>query len=396
MRRWGLLGSVVLAAVGAAATSGPPHDTPSLLPLAAAMLQPRDAPELKALPKLAERLARGPHDYLRGTNALFLRALCERYEEAVKSLPAVTLHGDAHVEQYSVTDRGRGLTDFDDSAVGSAFIDLARFATSIRIAMEQRGWPDADGMIRSFLDGYTRALRAPKTVAVEPAAVVRIRKSFDPNRMALLANAEKLMVPLPAEQQPHADQLQHVALVLGEASNRSPAFFQVKKLGGLTIGIGSAADEKYLMRIEGPTPAPDDDLMLELKEVKPLPDLPCIYGVRDAARVLLGEKLIAYEQFAVSGSLQAGGRFFWFHTWTDHYAELKIDTSFEDPSELREVVYDAGVQLGRGHPRRVAGDEAANLRRTLLKNVDKAPIYPVSADFAAAIRDAWQAFKPKS
>lgn len=404
MFRWGLLGCLILSACAATASPAqapePPLQSPSAAPtpvllsrLAAALLEPKDAPELVALPKLRDRLAKGPHDYMRGTNALFLRALCEQFEDALKTLPAVTLHGDAHIEQYSVTDRGRGLADFDDAAIGSAFIDLVRFATSIRLAMAQRGWPDSERMIGWFLDGYTKSLRAPNTVAVEPAAVARIRNGFDKNRMAQLATTEKLMVPLPPEQQPKPEQLQHVALVLGEASHRSPAFFQVKKIGGLTIGIGSAADEKYLMRIEGPTPAPEDDLMLEMKEVKALPEIPCIYGTRDAARVLLGEKTIAYEQFTVSGSLVAGDRYFWFHTWTDHYAEMKIDKSFENAGELREVVYDAGVQLGRGHPRRLSGDSADSLRRTLLKNVGKAPILPVSAAFADAMRDAWQVFK---
>ena len=379
---------------GAQLPSPSPSASPAPLPpLAQALLEKPDAPALVALPKLRARLEHSPHDYLRGTNALFVKALCERYEPQLRLLPAVTLHGDAHIEQYSVTDRGRGLSDFDDSAVGSAFIDLVRFATSIRLAMEQRGWADADKMIQWFLDGYVKALRAPKMVAVEPAAVGRIRKGFDPNRMAQLASAEQLMVPLPPADAPTPEALAHTALVLGEAANRSPAFFQVKKMGALTIGIGSAADEKYLMRIEGPTPAPQDDLMLEIKEVKPLPNLPCIYGVPDAARVIIAERAIAYEQFSVSGSLIGGAKNFWFHTWTDHYAELRIDKSFANPGELHEIVYDAGVQLGRGHPRRLSGANAENLRKSLMKSLGKAPVAAVSAEFAAALTSAWRTFR---
>lgn len=392
MRASRLLAVVLLAppVVGTGITAG------ANASLAEMLLQPRSAPELVAMPKLREKLEKGPHDYLRGTNALFVRAVCERYEPALKSLPAVTLHGDAHIEQYSVTDRGRGLNDFDDSAIGSAFIDLVRFATSIRLTTAQRGWPDADKLIDAFLNGYEKALRAPSTIAAEPAAVSRIRKTFDSDRIAQLARAEQMMVPLPPERQPPPEHLAHVALVLGEAAHRSPAFFHVKKMGGLTIGIGSAADEKYLMRIEGPTSAPGDDMMLEIKEVKPLPAVNCIYGVRDATRVLLAEKSLAYEPFAIIGSLVAGDRYFWFHTWTSHYAEMKIDKSFENAGELREVVYDAGVQLGRGHPGRVSEDAAAELRKVLLKNVRKAPIVSASAELAAATREAWQTFKAAS
>ncbi len=393
MGRSVLCGLLLSAALQPAATETPAASPP---PLAATLVLPSNAPELTAMPELRGRLEKSPHDYLRGTNALFQRLLCERYGPALGTLPAVTLHGDAHIEQYSVTDRGRGLTDFDDSAVGSAFIDLVRFATSIRLAVEKRGWPGAEEMIRAFLDGYAKALRRPDTVAIEPAVVARIRRGFDPNRMAQLARAEALMTPLPPERQPRPEELDHVASVLGAASNGSSSFFRVKNIGALGIGIGSAADEKYLMRIEGPTAAPEDDLMLEMKEVRPLPGIPCVYGVRDAARVLLGQKVIAYEPFAVIGSLAAGDRHFWFHTWTDHYTELRIDRSFENPGELREVVYDAGVQLGRGHPRRLARGDAADLRKTLLRNLPKAPLTTVSSELAGAVREAWKAFKTKS
>ena len=42
-------------------------------------------------------------------------------------MPTVTLHGDPHLEQYAVTDAGRGLTDFDDASKGPAILDLVRF-----------------------------------------------------------------------------------------------------------------------------------------------------------------------------------------------------------------------------------------------------------------------------
>ena len=41
-------------------------------------------------------------------------------------------------------------------------------------------------------------------------------------------------------------------------------FFATKRVGRLHAGIGSALNEKYLMRVEGATPAPDDDVILEV------------------------------------------------------------------------------------------------------------------------------------
>ena len=39
-------------------------------------------------------------------------------------------------------------------------------------------------------------------------------------------------------------------------------FFEVKQIGAITMGVGSALDEKYLIIFEGETPAAADDLAL--------------------------------------------------------------------------------------------------------------------------------------
>ncbi len=57
--------------------------------------------------------------------------MCETLEQALAGTPTVNLHGDPHVEQYSVTESGRGLTDFDDASTGPAALDIVRFAVSI-------------------------------------------------------------------------------------------------------------------------------------------------------------------------------------------------------------------------------------------------------------------------
>ena len=47
----------------------------------------------------------------------------------------------------------------------------------------------------------------------------------------------------------------------------TPAFLTRKKVGWLRMGIGSALTRKLLIRVEGPSPVPDDDLIIEAKEV---------------------------------------------------------------------------------------------------------------------------------
>ena len=113
------------------------------------------SPRFAENPELLARLLQTPHGYFRFINIPFSQAICRRYADRMQAMPTVNLHGDAHVEQYTVTEFGVGLSDFDDSSFGPAVIDLLRFATSLRLAAREREWPNAfEPAVAAFLDGY--------------------------------------------------------------------------------------------------------------------------------------------------------------------------------------------------------------------------------------------------
>jgi len=70
-----------------------------------------------------ERITDTPHDYFRFITACLAAEICRVFADVVDQLPEVNLHCDAHVEQYTVTNLGRGLSDFDDCTRGKAVID---------------------------------------------------------------------------------------------------------------------------------------------------------------------------------------------------------------------------------------------------------------------------------
>jgi hypothetical protein len=307
----------------------------------------------------------------------------------------VTLHGDAHVEQYAVTELGRGLTDFDDSASGPAAIDLARFGVSVRLAARQRGWMGrADGLFLAFLRGYRKALMEPEAVAPEPAWARRIQAGFDPDRLAGLARAEALMETMPDQRALLEETSQAASLaMLTKNAQLPPSFFQLKKAGTLRAGIGSALAAKYLVRIEGPSAAAEDDVILEVKEVQDLGDIDCMRSTPGPSRIMVGQARIAYEPFRLPGVIRTGGRTFWIHAWPLNYVELDLATGPASADELEEIVYDAGVQLGRGHPNESLKGEARALRRALLKRLSEGRLETMVAQLAEATVAAWERFR---
>jgi hypothetical protein len=142
-------------------------------------------------------------------------------------------------------------------------------------------------------------------------------------------------------------------------------------------------DEKYLLRVEGPTDASEDDVLVEVKQIRDLSAIPCIERrPRDPDPILNAQSRIAYQPYRFIGFLHlddraAGnggsgsgeGRSFWLHTWVDHYYEISAG-DLETVDDLRELVFDVGVQLGRGHPKDVTPDDSG-LRRSQLESLDR-------------------------
>jgi hypothetical protein len=156
-----------------------------------------------------------------------------------------------------------------------------------------------------------------------------------------------------------------------------PHFFEIQNAGRLKVGIGSALDEKYLFEVEGPTKARKDNVVLEMKEVRDLHEISCILASEASPeRPILMQARLAYQPYRYAGfvifALSKGDerdKTFWVHEWADHYHELSIHTSFQTAADLHGIAYDAGVQLGLGHPKSMADSYSKDLRGRLLTTV---------------------------
>ena len=207
------------------------------------------------------------------------------------------------------------------------------------------------------------------------------------------------MTPLPAGQTPPAAILQRASELLAEAAHRPESFFHIKKVGSLGMGIGSAADERYLLRIEASSSRDDDDVMLELKEVRRLPELTCIRAEPGGTRIVVAQATLAYEAFSYVGTLaldsNSGLRHYWFHAWPDNYAELRV-ASLATPLALQEVAFDVGVQLGRGHGRLKRSGDSRRLRQQLEAALPTIDLSVLSVALADATEEAWRRFRAQT
>ena len=255
-------------------------------------------------PELLERIVESPHGYLRFINIQFTEEVCRQFADSLSQYPPFNLHGDAHLEQYAVTDLGRGLTDFDDSSSGPALVDLVRFGVSLRLAVAAHGWNDrADEVFDAFLSGYRAALNDPATVAREPAVVARLQDDFEYDRLKYFEWVEGISDPVPeVEKAELLEAMRHYFDNLrAQYPSLSSDFLDVERVGYLKLGIGSALDTKYLVQIRGESDGITDDIVLELKQVRDLGGIECVSAGRgpDPYRILVGQS-IAYQPYSVT------------------------------------------------------------------------------------------------
>jgi hypothetical protein len=398
---------IAIVAVVAAWTACSPRSGPATAP--APQATPRLTPDREFLQgvfsDVEDKLYDSAFAYFRAINRQWTMAACAELGADLSPFPRVHLHGDAHVGQYTVTSDARGLDDFDDSSVGPAAVDLIRFLASIELVARERGWLDElDAVSEAFARGYRRGLDDPSYLPPDPAVVTRLRARVTRPPQEFLAWAESLMRPIPPDERQDVERSfrffrEHAA---EQMPSLSAGYFTAKRLGRLRIGIGSFNVYKTLARVEGPTPASGDDVILELKDVSSLGAGTCVsvnpgveaFRPADAVWQLgrVRSRVLVTVPHHPAGRPDVPG--FWVRSWDPTYQELTI-ADLESPSELVEVAEDAGAQLGANNTGRATSADRAALRSLERASFGRAEarVRSIARKLAAELVDAWQVFR---
>jgi hypothetical protein len=226
-----------------------------------------------------------------------------------------------------------------------------------------------------------------------PDVVTRIRATFTWDHAGALRQANALIDKAPLPKDSFDDGVARFVELVAKGGLGKDAF-KVKKIGALTMGIGSALDDKYLILFEGPGAGDEDDMVVEAKQIRDLQGNPCVRTDVGASRVLDGMGLIAYEPFAYAAVVPHGGKHFWMHDWTDDYQETSIATMLRTPKDLRQIAFDAGVQLGRAHPKRPDGGPDKDRRKAALKSLEaiERRVRTAMKEMAGRTDAAWRTF----
>jgi hypothetical protein len=170
-----------------------------------------------------------------------------------------------------------------------------------------------------------------------------------------------------------------------------------KTAGALHPGIGSALAKKLLIRLEGPTAAADDDVVIEAKEVSELGNQPCVGSPpgHEASRIVEGVQQIGRLHHRMLLTLpelpgqRGDARGWWIKTWDRSYRELEIP-DLRDANELREVAHDAGAQLGSTNVAGLSADDAERRLELASARRLRARVLDVAHELTAALVATWE------
>jgi len=317
----------------------------------------------RATPELIKRLRADPYNYFRFVNRSWIARVCDDFVGDLEGLPVIRLHGDAHVEQFALTQDAWGLDDFDDSASGPAVVDIVRFLGSVDLVARRRSWQqDRDRVFDRFVEGYKRGLIEPDHLPPPPDIVGRLRTAAPATRAALLAWGESKMQPLAdASMKAVAGGMEAFAqIMLRERPDLGTDYFRIIRAGSVQSGVGSAVTLKIMIRVRGPSDDPADDELLESKKIGDLGGLSCLKTpmVNPTLRIIDGSKqlgrlkhniLAAGPELMVPEVMARGERLsdWWIRSLDPSYGQIRL-TDLRSVGDLAAISYDAGVQLGAG------------------------------------------------
>jgi hypothetical protein len=303
---------------------------------------------------LLDKIGASAFRYFRAVAEPFKHRTCEAFRDLRWRLPSGAVHGDAHLEQFVVTDEDFGLADFDNAGYGPAIVDLVRYAASLHLACREiDGGCDPEDAVAAYFDAYRTALDRPVR-RIEPPIVARLRARLGPEPEAWLQWADGLMHPLARaeEEQVRSEWFRFVELMRETAPARPGSFYAIRRLGSIEMGLGSALERKMLIRIEGPTADPRDDVLLEAR-THSLPEYRgCVWRPTGGSlNVFMLTSLLDHPLPNVFGVLPnpRGDELpeIWIQSWERGYRELSL-SDVRDQADLNALASDAGTQLA-GH-----------------------------------------------
>ena len=360
-----------------------------------------------------------PFAFLRGSCHLFYDRL-PQFNIGVE-FPVVWLCGDLHLENfggYKGDDRSVcfDINDFDESALGPASFDLARWLTSLRVSAADLDLKaaDVDVLCHAYLSAYAETLalaKSPRMDADNADGVVRDllndlqkrkRPEFLDTRTERTGKSRRIRID--GRKALNVDQKQRgvvEAFLHGFAATKSnPDFFRVLDVARRISGTGSLGVERYVVLIEGKG-SPDGNYLLDIKKALPSALAPYLHvsqpaWTAEAERVVFVQQHMQAVSMAFLDAVKIDGDSFVLRGLQPHEDRVDLTALTGKPRHLKLLVKSTGELTARAQLRSSGWRGAAAVDALIAFGQRKdwqEPLLECSINCTLATQNDWNDFR---
>ncbi|MDX1547296.1 MAG: DUF2252 family protein [Rhodothermales bacterium] len=374
-----------------------------------------------------DKLAGAAFKFFRGTALLYYRD----YAGTDAHLPRVFTIGDVHPENFGVMPNEDGapifgVNDFDEAFVAPFTYDVKRGAVGFYLIAKQNGLKKKKRrkVVRAFVRGYLGGLESFARDDREKWHEFRIDNSPDMIREllkgAMEAREDFLADTLDLEKErfvssedivPHSKYVEDFQDVVDayvkendiDADRKRDGFFRVKdvaiKKGSGTASLGL---DRYWILIDGPTDAPDDNVILEMKQAR----RSALHGLTpggddpdddEAGLVVKAQNIHLVGGDPYYGRVEHDDTSFLVRERSPLKDDIDVDDLDDD--ELRDYAHICGRTLAQPHARSdedtgiMEGDAEKKILSSIHPDVFTDDVVRFAEAAARRIRKDWKLFK---
>lgn len=286
----------------------------------------------------------------------YFRTLCLRMQTRFLQLmplqdtPVVFLHGNPHIENFTIVAQGAGLVDFDRSRLGPYSWDIVRFLCSLSLKRNKRdkGFL-SERVLQYFLEGYKRSFLSPEMPYKSLADLLKIKKiNWQFSTTDYLKKNVKWVKRLRKNALPTSDEWVQGVLKTYLQNRKEEHLLETHFVQEAGQAIGSLGNQRVLVALAPHDYAQHDSLLLDLKTVYQDADSDFFQSPvhHHGERMILASDLYAPNLEENMGFFTYQNQQYWGRKVPTQVVKLKGWLS-----EIRQVdiAYCVGSQLGRGH-----------------------------------------------
>ncbi|MFK7899644.1 MAG: DUF2252 family protein [Cyclobacteriaceae bacterium] len=311
---------------------------------------------------------------------LFFRKMAMNMQEMFtdmvdhKKIPLVFIHGNPHIENYTITKNGAGLVDFDRSRIGSYSWDIVRFLSSLSLKKEGKSKEFLSPIVTEyFKEGYLRGLNSPNmefkgiSQTLEKIEYKVWHKSITDYLDSNTKWVKKMRKNSVSTDDKDLNQLVKRYLKSREDSSK----FKDYKIEEAGKAVGTFGNRRYLVVISYNEKGKNIKNFIEVKTVYTDKDSKYYYNPykHHGIRMIKASKIYAKGLELGLGYTTYQGTEYWGREIPYMNAKVKQNLSLH---EQIDIAYSVGTQLAKGHVTTLQkGVKVSELQSHFLKNYTK-------------------------